>query len=170
MPSVESFSQKLEKPNKLGTIGVGKLLISDLLQNSNDFDKFRRMAKSFKQKETVEYKPFVTVDSGKSRKNQLSSIETHWKNLKIKRENFFSKQGELASLVNTMFLREDDKWNFDHEPKKTSKSSQDFAPGNAQKRKGSRNRSTTMVGNSTSKRDILQNKVNKLLPNMDTIN
>lgn len=169
MPSVASSSQKLEKPNKLGKIGVGKLLMSDLIQNSNDFDKFRRMARSFKQKETVEYKPFVTVDSGKTRKNQLSSIETHWKNLKIKRENFFSKQGELASLVNTMFLQEDDNWKFEHEPRKSSKSFQDFAPGEAQKRKGSRNRSTTVLGNSTSKCDSLQNKVIMRVSNMDTI-
>jgi hypothetical protein len=169
MPSVSSFGQKLEKPNKHGTIGVGKLLVSDLIQNSNDFGKFRRMAKSFKQNETVEYKPFVTVDSGKSRKKQLSSIETNWKNLKIRRENFFSKQGELASLVNTMFLREDDNWKFDLKPRKSSISSQDFAQGEALKRKGTRNRSTTMLGNTPSKQNSFQNKRTLLVSNMDTI-
>lgn len=170
MPSVSSFGQKLEIPNKHGTIGDGKPLVSDLVQNSNDFGMFRRMVKSFKQNETVKYKPFVTVDSGKSRKKQLGSIETHWKNLKIRRENFFSKQGELASLVNTMFLREDDKWKFDHEPRKSSISSQEFAPGEALKGKGRQNRSSTMLGNTPSKRNSFQNTRTMLVSNIDTIN
>lgn len=167
-----SLSQNPEKPGRLGTQGtgpgIGKLLISEIVQNSNDFDNFRRKAKSFKQNETVEYKPFVIVDSGNSRKHQLSSIENHWKNLKIKRQDFFNKQGQLASLMNTMFLREDDNWNFDVGPRKSSKSDQDLISREGRRTKPSRQKSV-VFGNSTSKRSIIQNKMTMLAPNKEII-
>ena len=120
--TVISFKQK----SGLRKSQVGQLLLSEVVTNFNDFEKFKRKTKSFKHNETVEYNPFTKIKSASGKKHQARAMESHWDIVKVRRNNFFKKQDELVSLMNTMFLREDANWKFDYQPAKNSKSSTDF--------------------------------------------